>query len=71
MPPHPLPTDVRSGGPEQPLHLTTAQLFQLQQASAAVVATLNRAKRKDWTAGEKHLHKRCKELLAVIVKAPT
>ena len=53
--------------PEQPRHVTTGQLFLLQKSAAAVVATLNRAKRKDWTAGEKHLYKRCKELLAVIV----
>lgn len=55
--------------PEQPRHLTTGQLFQLQGAATSVVMTLDRVRKKDWTADERHLHKRCVELLAVIVSA--
>jgi len=55
--------------PEQPQHVTTGQLFQLQGAARAIVLSLSRVSQKDWTAGEGHLYKRCVELLAVIVKA--
>lgn len=54
--------------PEAPRHLTTGQLYQLHHAARAVVLSLSKVKRKDWTAGERHLHKRCQELLAMIVQ---
>lgn len=54
--------------PEQPRWLTTGQLFVLERAARAVVDTLDRVKKRDWTAGERHLRKRCEELLAVIVR---
>lgn len=54
--------------PEAPLHLTTSQLYQLHHAARAVVLSLSKVERKDWTAGEQHLHTRCQELLAMIVQ---
>lgn len=53
--------------PQPPRFLTTGQVFQLKQAALSVAKTLERHPVKEWNAGERHLYKRCVDLLAVIV----